>query len=182
MEEFFYLILIIIWLIISVFQARRKKAQQSGQQPARPASEPPPAKQKDLEDILEEFFGETKPKVPEQQQQAEVIGEHPPAESLEEYQEEPYQPSYSFEEMKPTALEQEYAEYTGMQSSMQDYEFSSEGKVDTIEDLIRMHAAEDARLQAIEEETYEREAEFQPEDFDLRKAVIASEILNRKYT
>ena len=187
MEEFFYLILIIIWLLVSYFQRQKKAREKAASRPGT-QQEPAPARPQevDLEDLLEDFLGGKKKQQPipgpEPQMQEEAVldsDEGRNYESWESQAQKDYDRSErgSGEYGQAAALE----EYKGTSGVDDDFEFSTEGKVETIEDVIRSHAAQDAREQALAEEKYEGQAHKEIPEFDLRTAVIFSEILNKKY-
>ncbi|MFO7998823.1 MAG: OadG family protein [Bacteroidales bacterium] len=199
MEEFFYLVLIIIWLVVSYFQ-RQKKAREKAAKPQPYLEKDPsaaPSKEVDMEELLEEFFGGGKKKSSQgEQQEASDFQE---VEERESGRGEPSrrerQPAYESwesqaqrnyndakEDRHEEPLSEGYEEFKGAGGVGSDFEFSTEGKVETIEDLIRTHMEQDAREQAMAEEKYESEKGRERAEFDLQTAVIFSEILNKKYT
>jgi hypothetical protein len=197
MEEFFYIILLIIWLAVSYFQ-KQKKAREKAAAPKPDVQQEPstaPPKEVDMEELLEEFFGGGKKATPgaEGHSGTEEAREYTPEVMESDRQER--QPGYqswesqaqqSYNDKKESrqeeTLTQGYGEFKGTEGVEDDFEFAAEGKVETIEDLIRTHAAQDAREQAIAEEKYQTERQEGVPEFDLRTAVIFSEILNKKYT
>lgn len=201
MEDIVYIVLGIIWLIVSVLGGLKKKQAQQNQQPspqAKPYEEPTlePEETTEIEDMLEEFFGKntsTQKKQPEPTSQQEEY-----TYQQEEYtyqQDEPtyQQQEYSFEreEMKHESYEtiepHDHPKYETKYSVGKDYEFSAEGHIDTMEDIIR-------KYQMSDEKAEEEDAKLTVEDidmhdvvtngfeFDARKAIIYSEIINRKYS
>lgn len=199
MEEFFYIILLVIWIVVSLI--KRNKAKRAAEEPVpKPAQKTTtekdtgqtPPRELDLEEVLGELFGKGKKQpVPEPLEEgastAAAGSSKRPAGARE--------PVYRAEESVPrsrtyadhggAAFQQELEEYAEELGVQEDYEFSAEGKVETIEDLISRHAAEDARLQAADEfqawETADDEGLDEVPDFDLQTAVVFSEILNKKY-
>lgn len=197
MEEFFYIILLVIWLVVSYFQ-RQKKAREKAGMPKPDAQQDPsaaPPKEVDMEELLEEFLGGGKKKKPSWDMDASPEEAYERAPEAAERDRPGRQPAYqswesqaqqSYNEKKESRQEQTliqgYEEFKGADGVEDDFEFSAEGKVETIEDLIRIHAAQDAREQAIAEEKYQTDRGGEVPEFDLRTAVIFSEILNKKYT
>jgi FtsZ-interacting cell division protein ZipA len=196
MEDLVYIVLGIIWLIISVLGGlKKKKAQQQANYPqpqAKPYQEPtvePDDEKIEIEDMLEEFFGTntaSKKKQPEPtyQQEEYTYQQDEPTYKQEEYsferQEMKHQSYETLEPHDPPKYETKYAIGS-------DYEFSAEGHIDTMEDIIRQYQMndelaqeEDAKLavEDIDNQIIVAEA-F---DFDARKAVIYAEIINRKYS
>ncbi len=197
MEEFFYIILLVIWLVVSYFQ-RQKKAREKAGMPKPDAQQDPssaPPSEVDMDELLEEFLGGGKKKKPPVEEDARQEVDYERVPEVTEPERSVRQPAYqswesqaqqSYNEKKEGRQEktliQGYEEFKGSDGVEDDFEFSAEGKVETIEDLIRIHAAQDAREQAIAEEKYETDRGEGVPDFDLRTAVIFSEILNKKYT
>lgn len=197
MEEFFYIILLVIWLVVSYFQRQKKAREKAGR--AKPDAQPEPAtappKEVDMEELLEEFFGGGKKKKPAGEPVEKAEADHERrrevAEPARREREPAWQPwesqaQQSYNEKKEARQEETllsgYDEFKGTEGVEDDFEFTTEGKVETIEDLIRSHAVQDAREQAISEAKYRELAGEEVPEFDLRTAVIFSEILNRKYT
>ncbi len=176
MEDLIYIVLIIVWLLVS-FLRRKPKTQKPPQKQTEPASgsEPIPAEEVNMEDMLEEFFGTKKKK------KQEPVKSEPVYETRERREQADYSDrrQHTAEPVK-TQMEPAYEEYSGKTVVSDDFEFTSEGKVQTIDDLIKAHKAKEAAELALAEERYGSSASDIPE-FDLRTAVIFSEILNKKY-
>lgn len=194
MEEFFYIILLIIWVVVSVFKKNKAKQNKAAPQTRKQEPQAEPADNElDLEEILGEFLGggSSKPK-------PAPVDTHKRADNQEKAEEDEsesrhsQQPEYATYDQVPRSvygeesmqedMDQMYQDYQEELGVKEDFEFSAEGEVQTIEDLIRSHARKDAQLQAqaeMEERRQEAEGELPP--FDLRTAVVFSEILNRKY-
>ncbi len=192
MEDFLYIILAIVWLVISILGGKKKKKQaQEQQQPGR--SEPQPIEQEsptgekenDFEDLLEDFFGSDAPK-PRKQSDEQPTPQKAsrPAYTEERSYDDGKSSDYRFGgEQKAEEVEK----FEGAQAIDEDFEFTAEGKVETLEDLIKKHQQieqkileEDAKIDVVE-----LDEEVVPVDdfeFDARKAIIYSEIINRKYT
>jgi hypothetical protein len=64
----------------------------------------------------------------------------------------------------------------------EEYQFVTEVRNQTLEDLLKANALEDARQQAALEMQEGYAGQGVAIDFDIREAVIYSEILNRKYS
>jgi FtsZ-interacting cell division protein ZipA len=192
MEDLVYIILGIIWLIVSVVGGLKKKQAQKGNQPhAKPYEEPTvePETPIEIEDMLEEFFGTNKKT---QQKQPETT--YNQEEVTYQQEETTYQqPEYSFEreEMKHESYEtiepHDHPRYETKYAVGKDYEFSGQGPVESMEDVIRQYQKSDEKA----EEEHARLAieDIDTQDiisgdfvFDGRQAIIYAEIINRKYT
>lgn len=177
MEDLIYIVLIIVWLLVS-FLRRKPKTQKTPQKQTESAagSEPLLAEEEvNMEDMLEEFFGTKKKK------KEEPVKPDPIFESAEKRHQADYNDGRQHtvrrkeEPMKPA-----YEQYSGKTVVSDDFEFASDGKVQTIDELIKAHKAKEAAELALAEEKYGTVDSDIPE-FDLRTAVIFSEILNKKY-
>jgi hypothetical protein len=187
MEDYIYILLAIVWLVISILGSRKKKqAQQQGQHP--PTAEPRPIEadplpkqgKNDFEELLDDFFGsETTTKEKPVEPQAT-----PKPSFTQQYRTRKEEPDHTFNENQP---DPELEKFQGADAITDDYEFSAEGKVETLEDLIKSYERseqkileEDAKISVVDLD----EEIISPKDFefDARKAIIYSEIINRKYT
>ncbi len=189
MEEFIYIILIVIWLLVSFLKRRPKKQQPAGK-PQQPAKESAPAgtEEASMEEMLEEFFGGGKKKKeapkPEQEPVYKTADRTMRREKYERDDRWDRGRSDKRDYVEKTAEEvadkpsDEYKEKAGVS---EEYEFAAEGNIQTIDDLIESHKKEEALRLAMEEETIDAELGEGIEAFDLRTAVIFSEILYRKY-
>ncbi len=174
MEEYVYIILVVIWLLVSILRRRPKKdATKSKPQTAPQEKTSAPAeKDMSMEEMLEEFLGGGKKKSRETSRDKPV--DEPVYNAPE--RREVKTTAYQTPEKQETAFE----EFEG-ETVAEDHAFVSEGKIKTIDELIESHKKEEAlRLAREQEEAGIEPAEGIPE-FDLRSAVIFSEILNRKY-
>ncbi len=198
MEELLYIFLAIIWLVISILGSKKKKQQQQQQkqqrqetqpsrseetreyQPAPPTSQQEKEPSKDFEELLEDFFGaETKPKEKKPQPQEASR----PAYTKERTYQDDRKPERRFNE---DIISEKVEEFEGADAITDDYEFSAEGKIETIEDLIRSYEDEyekteekDKELEVVDlDEEYVAKEDF---EFDGRKAIIYSEIIKKKY-
>lgn len=196
MEDFLYIILAIVWLVISIIGGKKKKKQaqeQQQQQPQANRSEPQPIEREaptskrkdDFEDLLEDFFGSDSPKTKEQPQPEPVAQRAPqPAYTEERSYDDGKSSDYRFGgEQKAEEVEK----FEGVQAIEDDFEFTAEGKVETLEDLIKKHQEreqkileEDAKIDVVELD--EEVIPVSELEFDARKAIIYSEIINRKYS
>lgn len=199
MEEFIYIFLAIIWLVISILGSRKKKQQQQQQQqqkpkpqeyqerksaeaqyetPAQPQRQKEKESGKNLEDLLEEFFGESEPGPKPVEQKAPA-----PSYTRERTFKDDAKPERRFNE---DIEEKQIEKFEGTDAITEDYEFSAEGNVETIEDLIKSY---DKKYQKTEEEDKKLfvvdldEEESLTDDwvFDGKQAIIYSEIIRRKY-
>lgn len=204
MEEFFYIILLVIWLAISLY----KRSARAKGQAAKPKSQPDASttlpKGAELEEMLEDFFGGGKKKpAPVDEEvlsEAEVVYDYEEMVSEQGSRKEPVlrdqpEPAYqawesraqrAYNEEQEEKQEDTYAE-PAYEPFYKDQGLDAESfiameKAASVEDLIRSHAAKDAREQARAEMEYGGGLAGDLPDFDLRTAVIFSEILNRKYT
>lgn len=196
MEEFIYIFLAIIWLVISILGSRKKK--QAQQQKPKPQEyqerkstetryetleEPKPVRKeketgRNLEELLEEFFGE-------QESSPKPVEQKAPAPSYTEERtfKDDAKPERRFNE---DVSEKEIEKFEGTDAITEDYEFSAEGKVETIEDLIKSY---DDKYKKTEEEdkklaVVDLDEEVGVKDdwvFDGKQAIIYSEIIKRKY-
>lgn len=177
MEDLIYIVLIVVWLLVS-FLRRKPKTQKSPQKQTEPASgsEPIPAEEVNMEDMLEDFFGSKKKK------KEEPVKTEPVYETRERREQADYSNRWE-QTVEPDKKQMEpaYEEYSGKKVVSEDYSFAPEDKVQTIEDLIKQHKAKEAAELARAEEQYGTASNDIPE-FDLRTAVIFSEILNKKYS
>ena len=209
MEELIYIVLVVVWLLVSFLKRKPKKEDQTGkQQPSTQAEEGTPVEEMDMEDVLEEFFGGGgKKKEKESQPAGEPVYEtrersdRPEKEEKGRWEDTRRERESSFGERASADREGEssgreqyesgdesyrkgYERYEGTSADAPkiEDETASVDKVQTIEELIRSHKKEEALRMAKEEEydAGERHGEEVPE-FDLRQAVIFSEILNKKY-
>jgi hypothetical protein len=205
MEEYFYIILLVVWLIVSLYKRSAKSKQQASKPRQQPDSTTSLPKETDLEQMLEDFFGGGK-KTSETQLETDV--EEVPSvtyESLEDdydrvppMKETPHtdrEPAYQaweskaqqrYDDKKRKPSEPEYAEpqYESFykDTDSQNYSGLTEmGKVASVDELIRSHAAKDAMEQAKAEMAYGSGLSEDIPEFDLRTAVIFSEILTKKY-
>jgi len=176
MEDFVYIILVIAWLVISLM--KRKSKSDSPAKP-RPASRPETTsapKPIDLEEMLQDFFG--KKAEPDPEPAPQPVREQTAIERSYEKQEQQYA---SFDDDYVNMPEPVFEEFTGQDAVSEEYKFSTNIREQTIDDLIRANAAEDARKRAAEMAEQNADMTDLP-DFDVRTAVVFSEILNRKYS
>lgn len=190
MEDILYIVLGIIWLIISIVGGKKKKKQTTPQPrqnttseqgtSSSPVIEQEPTTEKpkgaNFEDMLEEFFGgdsSTKENSPTNSPVAEED------QSYAGYGEE------ILEESQERKVPEKIKEFEG--TMQHDFEFTTEGKIETLEDRIkaiekqdRETAEKDNELKVVDLDGGEID-ESKGIDFDARKAIIYSEIINRKY-
>lgn len=197
MEDFLYIFLAIVWLVISILGGRKKKQQQQQKQQQqrqqqqeqprtfeetrRETPEPRAEKQekrpsRDFEELLEDFFGEETPKTEKPAQRAPAPAYSPEKEYSEERASEwKYLEDVSDEEIN---------KHEG--AVKEDFEFSAEGKVETLEDLIKNYEDQYQQTEEKDKELTvldldEEESALTEFDFNGRDAIIYSEIINRKY-
>lgn len=174
MEDYIYIILVIAWLAISLLK-KKPKSEPAGQTSQAPRPETTSMPQEvEIEDMLEEFFGTKRESKP----QPEIVREPTAIERSFEEQNQQYS---SFDEDFAHQPEPVFNEYANLEMIDESYQFSTEVREQTIDELIRANAAEDARKQA-EDELMDVNADgVDIPEFNLRSAIIFSEIINRKY-
>ena len=215
MEEFVYILLAIVWLVISILGGRKKKASKppapkSYEEPATTTSTTPTSEKKsEFEDLLDDFFGaDTTVKKPQPAPQPTYMEERDQRRMDDRSRDERRRDASSMEERDERRRDdrsrderrddgrrfenspfeevaaEEVEKFEG--AVEEDFEFSAEGKVETLEDLIKSYERsnkkteeEDAKLAVVE---LDEEETFKPDfDFDARKAIIYAEIINRKH-
>ncbi len=194
MEELIYIVLIVIWLLVSFLKRKPRSGKSAdSQQPAQGEAAPADDKEANVEDMLEEFFGteakKEKPQKPEPVFNASGrdAQKDDGYERLEDVREKDLRdqrdetPMWGHEEKKKKK-DPRTKQYTGKGGASESVESPSGKKQQTIEELIASHKQEEAR-RAAREEGYDKAGTGLAgiPDFDLRTAVIFSEILNRKY-
>ncbi len=159
-EDFIYIIIGVIWLIFSIYKGSQKK-----KNAAKPAAEPQPEK-KESSSIFDNFL-ENLMKEEEEQgvpyEQVKIKEEDKPP-SVSEYKEPETQEVFSYDDM---AVENSY-DYDVESNYLkpdQVYNKPSVQPETKLQDELRTHLKPTTRKPR----------------FDLRKAVIYSEILNRRY-
>ncbi len=189
MEDFVYIILIIIWLLVSFLRRKPKKADPATTQKPSSGRKESPATEGEvsMEEMLEDFFGTGKKKQ-EKKPKAEPVYEAAErkerADRSDDRRWDTKRSESSWDSPgdrieKASDQDPKLEKFEGARGVSDDFEFSTEGKIETIDDLIKSHQREEAMRMAEEEEQMAHHDAF-PE-FDLRNAVIFSEILNRKY-
>lgn len=206
MEEFFYIILLVVWLVVSIYKRNAKAKGQPGKPKSQPDATTSLPREADLEEMLEDLFGGGKKKkagpVAEEDvlTEAEVVNDYQEVVSEQGSREETvYQadsePAYQSweskaqraynegqEAAKEFALPEPAYESFYKEQAREAESYVAAEKAASVEDLIRSHAAKDAMEQARAEMEYGGGPSGDIPEFDLRTAVIFSEILNRKYT
>ncbi len=201
MEDFLYIFLAVIWLVISILGSKRKKKAQQEQkqqrqvqqetqtvkreevpeyQTAQPTSQKQNEPKRDFEELLEEFFGgetQTREKQPKRQDAPA------PAYSQERTFQDNKKPERRFNE---DIISEKVEDFEGADAITDDYEFSSEGNVETIEDLIKSYEDEYKKIDEKDKELVvvdldDEDSTKEEFEFDGRKAIIYSEIIKRKY-
>ncbi len=212
MEDFFYVILLVIWLIVSLYKrnAKVKQQKEAGKQQAQPEATTALPKEMDLEDMLGEFFGggkkkpsevvvdddemlsdesfsyETEQSMPVERDRRQHASE-PAYQSWESKAQRSYnEDKRSYNQENQPEIAETYAEpeYKGFFADASDDHalFTEVGKLASVEELIKSHAAKDALEQARAEMEYGSGEVHEVPEFDLRTAVVFSEILNKKYS
>ncbi|MFN3554721.1 MAG: hypothetical protein ACK4VN_02020 [Bacteroidales bacterium] len=196
MEDYIYIILGIVWLVISILGGKKKKQQQQQQQQQqqnKPKAEPtesipqqsfePPVNETesdtDIEVLLEEFFGAGN------KQQSTPAPQATPRPFAQMEEEKPLQP-YVTETFADEISRELRGRYESLEQVEQDYEFSAEGKIETIDDLIKSYdhqhwKAEEENSQISVVELDGSQPAMKDFRFDARQAIIYAEIINRKY-
>ncbi len=192
MEELIYIVLVVIWLLVSFLRRKPKKDRPEGKpKPVPQEQTAPPDDEASVEEVLEEFFGGGKKKEEKQPKKEPVYEAAERKERRDTYGHEGRR-EREWSERQQADKEQSWDEgqdtkggvfegVEGQTGVSEDFEFVSEGKKLTIEEMIQSYKEDEAKRLAMEEE----DADYQPSEgipeFDLRTAVIFSEILNRKY-
>ncbi len=170
MEDFVYIILLVVWLLVSFLRRKPKKKPEPAKQ-----QEPASAEgEVSMEEMLEDFFGGGKKK--ERSKPGEVQYE-----SVEQRERAEPAAIKSTSDYEKDRIPANYENHVGKSGVSEDFEFSSEGKIMTIDDLIKSHKAKEAMELAMAEQDYDRDNAEGVPDFDLKTAVVFSEILNKKY-
>lgn len=193
MEDVVYIILAIVWLAISILGGKKKKKQrQSSPQPD--ISEPQPieaettttGKKSDFEDMLEDFFGSGSEKSKAKPVPEPVYEEDDYEKGNRSAFDQPKRDKGGSIKSAPWTYmsEDKKKEFEG--EVEEDFEFTAEGKVETLEDLIKSYERtdkkteeEDAKLAVVDLDG--GAPAISGLDFDARKAIIYAEIINRKY-
>ncbi len=191
MEELIYIVLIVIWLLVSFLKRKPKSGKPAEKRQPTQGEAAPAEKEVTVEDMLEEFFGsDTKKEKPEKPEPVFDASERDVQrddgyERLEDIREKDLRdqrdetPMWGQDQKKK---DPRFEQYEGRGAVSEPAAAPPEKKQQTIEELIASHKKEEAMRAAREEGYDEGTAGLQgiPE-FDLRTAVIFSEILNRKY-
>ncbi len=191
MEELIYIVLIVIWLLVSFLKRKPKSGKPAEKQQPSQGEAAPAEKEVTVEDMLEEFFGtDAKKEKPEKPEPVFDASERDALrddgyERLEDIREKDLRdqrdetPMWGQEQQKKDSRFEQYESRDAVSART---EAPPEKKQQTIEELIASHKKEEA-MRAAREEGYDEAGtglEGFPE-FDLRTAVVFSEILNRKY-
>ncbi len=157
MEDIIIILLAFVWLMYSLYKGRSRKKQQESKRP-QPAGQPKAEKQdKDFETVFREILGE-------EDVSTETVADKTKA------------PQMQAEEEIPGEVEK----YTGMTGVGNDFEFSTEGNIETIEDQVeKQKKQKEKHLEVVE--LWDEEEEPETLYFDPRTAVIHFEIMKRKY-
>ncbi len=191
MEELVYIVLIVVWLLVSFLKRKPKSGKPAEKQQPAQGEAAPAEKEVTVEDMLEEFFGsESKKEKPEKLEpvfdaSARNVRKDDGYERMEDIREKDLRdqrdetPMWGQEQQKKDPRFEQYKDKDAVSAPAGS---PPEKKQQTIEELIASHKREEA-MRAAMEERYDGAGtglEGFPE-FDLRTAVIFSEILNRKY-
>ena len=164
MEDIIFILLAFVWLMYSLYKGKSKKKKQ--EKPVPQTSDQPKSEKKDFETIFREILGE------EEAEEA-TIEEDTVAETATP---EMQTSQMSEENQSPD----EYEQHTGLTGVSDDFEFSAEGKIETIEDqLDKQHFKKESQLEVID--LWDEEEDPDLLYFDPYKAIIYSEIINPKY-
>jgi len=163
MEDIIFILLAFVWLIYSLYKGKSKKKQQekpmpqTGDQPVREK------KEKDFETIFREILGD------------EEVATESEAE-VESIDKSTQTPQMQQEDEKP----EEFQKHSGLSGVSDDFEFSAEGKIETIEDQVeKQEKQKDKHLEVID--LWDEQEDIESFDIDPRKAIIYSEIIKNKY-
>lgn len=165
MEDIIFILIAVVWLMYSLFKGKSKK-----KQPAKPTPQPgeqprTEKKDKDFETVFREILGEE-----EETDETETDTE-------EEYTRSEPTPHETYAKKEET---KEYEQHTGMIGVSDDFEFSAEGEIETLEDqLAKQQQKKDKHLEVID--LWDEDEDLESFQFDPRNAIIYSEIIKRKY-
>ncbi|GEM_PF-5573361 len=171
MEDVIIVLLAFAWLMYSLYKGSSKKSSQQKQttQPQEQSTEAQPKrgrKERDFDTIFREMLGE-EDVATKSQSETEAIAE---TSEKAEMQEELSQEQQAAEKKR----------YKGITGVDEDYQFSSEGEIETIEDQVEKQKKEkDKVLEVVE--LWDDDKRQEPLDVDWRRAIIYSEILKTKF-
>ncbi len=187
MEDFVYIILAVVWLVISILGNKKRKAQQAQNTPPakeqevqhEPVPEPQPQEPSDFEVLLDDFFGDepkkTPKRVPTEKEENVFSSDKYP------HEERKYQ-NYPTKEAIP---DDELEKYEGADAIDDDYEFSAEGELETIENLIKSYDEKERQLEEekiVVVDVEDEDSQLYEWEFNGRDAIVYSEIINRRYS
>ncbi len=163
MEDIIFILLAFAWLMYSLYQKQSKQKPEDKPESQAPDDEPQTEKKEEgFETIFRDVFGEE-----------EVSAERKPRETFEQAETPQPQP----EKQKPEG----YDKHSGMSSVDDNFEFSAEGEIETIEDQVKKQKQQEEKVLEVIDLWDEEENENEVWDFDPRMAIIYSAIINRKY-
>ena len=210
-ELIYIVLIVVWLLVSFLKRKPKKGDQAGKQQPSTQGEEAAPAEEMDMEDVLEDFFGGGKKKKEKEAQPAgEPVYEtkersyRPEKEEKGRWDDTRQERESPFRERESAGRERgssgweqyesrdesyrkDYERYEGASAEASKIEdeaasAASVNKVQTIEELIRSHKKEEALRRAREEDSDGGDTPSdEVPDFDLRQAVIFSEILHKKY-
>lgn len=183
MEDFVYIILAIIWIVVGIIgKANKKKTTQS--QPKSQPREATSTEQEtssqpktEVETIFEDLFGESKTQPAETAETIQESKSEPAYKSMEDYK-------FEHEKEKENNI---YEQHPEGQEIDENFEFSSQ-KVETIEEMIkRIENSNNIEVVDDEEDSTRKESGVFTDQYlnefisDPKKAIIYSEIINKRY-
>jgi hypothetical protein len=183
MEDFIYIILGLVWLVISILGGLKKKQAPTAQSRPQPREEslPEPGPMPEIEDMLDDFFGTGKKShQPKPADQEEVYNPQYDEEPLPQYEEVVYE---SLEE----PADQDYPKYETKYAVDEGYQFSAQVMHGTLDNILEKYRLSDEQAEfedsqmAVEDLDSPTTTATPAFEFDARKAIIYSEIINRKY-
>ncbi|MDD3875694.1 MAG: hypothetical protein PHT69_03680 [Bacteroidales bacterium] len=167
-KNIIYLIIALIWIVTSIIKAVNKGKTKNATPTKRPSqqkNEP----EKDFESILEDLILGKKNNIPNQQPET-VTDDYTSYEN--------YKPEEVYESLEKSQNDKNdfYNEYQGILSN-------NTGGFERLQDRALFDKSNTLNVIDLEDEDSKQVSEsiFNPENFDLRKAVLYSEILKRPY-
>ena len=172
MEDIIFILLAFGYLIYSLYKKSTKQKPEDKPAPQATSQEPKTEKkERDFETIFREIIGEEEDAVPKPK----------PIEAESQEVEQVSSSEKQIIDKKP----EEFENHTGMTGVGDDFEFSAVGNIETIEDQLKMKDKEEnePEIEVIDlwESDSKKDVISELMDFDARKAIIYSEIINRKY-
>ncbi len=165
MEDVIFVLLAFAWLIYSLYKGKSKKKTREKSVPQTETQSGSERKEKDFETIFREIVGEKE----------DVVTQNTTKETVNN-------PSTMQNQQMEAQKSAGFEKHTGMTSVGEDFQFSAEGEIETIEDQIEKQEQEKEKEETIEViDLWDDEVKTESFHFNPRDAIIYSEIIKRKY-